>query len=60
MVIDSATLVTHLSDVVGAVNVRSGDAIDESDTHDEALSGTAGPTRWPWSVRVRPTRWPPW
>ena len=50
MVIDSAMLVTHLSDVVGAVNVRSGDAIDESDSHDESL--TAGSTR-PLAV-VRP------
>ncbi|HEX4219960.1 MAG TPA: FAD-linked oxidase C-terminal domain-containing protein [Acidimicrobiales bacterium] len=41
MVIDSATLVTHLSDLVGAVNVSSGDAIDESDTRDEALTASS-------------------
>jgi glycolate oxidase len=38
MVIDQATLVAHLSDLVGAANVSSGDGIDEIDTHDEALS----------------------
>jgi glycolate oxidase len=50
MVIDAATLATHLSDLVGAANVSSGDGIDESDTHDEAL--TAGSTH-PLAV-VRP------
>jgi glycolate oxidase len=38
MVIEPATLVAHLSDLVGAANVSSGAAIDESDSHDEALS----------------------
>lgn len=41
MVIEPATLVAHLSDLVGAANVSSGDGIDESDTHDEALSAEA-------------------
>lgn len=36
--IEPATLVAHLSDLVGAANVSSGEGIDESDTHDEALS----------------------
>jgi glycolate oxidase len=42
MVIEPATLVAHLSDLVGAAHVSSGAAIDESDTHDEALSAEVG------------------